>query len=521
MSLKHLHDFSLALVEPCMAITARGMPVDEAVLDETVEALRAELEPLQAELNALADKVLPTTHPKRPKFYEHWVCPCCRNGKAKKLECWSCAGYEKKPNAKQLAKDLAEACEEKSGIRTAVTYEFAVSAMLGPCEVCSGDGKRSTFLFNTKSTPNKKTILHDVLKLRKKMHKGKLVMDEDMLKDRVGDDQSGIVALMLRINKHRTLMSDYDKIRPASDGRIRTICNPGGTETFRLSHSGSFVESHSTNLGNVSKKQALRSPLYNVRKVFIPPPGFAFVEADLSQAEARVVACLTEDHNLLQMWADGVDVHRYTAAIGWNIPEAEVTKALRNCGGKPTRHAGNYGMKWAQHMANINADTDITGFSVTKQEAKLSLDRYHAVTPVEPWWHRVYNRVKRDGYLTNCFGRRRHFFGRRGSSGHPPGWLDAVHREAIADEPQSTVAMLTNRGLLRWWRRYDGKLGQLVLQIHDAVLLLVPLQKVAVAARALKQCMEEEIIVNKIPLTIPSDVAWSAASWADLETMEI
>jgi len=505
MSLKHLHDFSLALVEPCMAISARGMPVDEALLDETVAKLQAELEPMQAELNEIVEQLLPSQHPKAKLFYEKWTCPCCRNGKAKRLECWGCIGFEKKPGVKQLT----EWQEGNSG-------EY-----LEPCKVCDGDGQRLTFLFNTKSTPQKQIVLHDLLKLKKALHKGKLVMDEDALKKMRPDDKSGVTDLMLRINKHRTLASDYAKIRPGADGRIRTFCNPGGTETFRLSHSGSFVEARSTNLGNVSKKQALRSPLYNVRKVFVPPPGFAFVEADLATAEARVVACLTEDKHLLDMFAAGEDVHRYTAAIGWDIPESEVTKELRNCGGKPTRHAGNYGMKWAQHMMNINADTDITGFSVTKREAQLSLERYHRVTPVEPWWHRVYDKVRRDGYLTNCFGRRRHFFGRRGSTGNPPGWLDAVHREAIADEPQSTVAMLTNRGLLRWWRRYDGKLGHLVLQIHDAVLLLVPVQKVKVAAKALRSCMEEEIIVNKIPLTIPSDVSYSVESWAAMEEMEL
>jgi DNA polymerase I-like protein with 3'-5' exonuclease and polymerase domains len=95
--------------------------------------------------------------------------------------------------------------------------------------------------------------------------------------------------------------------------------------------------------------------------------------------------------------------------------------------------------------------------------------------------------------------------------------LDEVHKEAIAFEPQSTVADLLNRGMLRWWERYDGKFGRLIAQVHDSVLLEVPTAKVRGVAHLLKKCLEEEIVVNNIKLTIPADVSYSTESWADME----
>ncbi len=76
----------------------------------------------------------------------------------------------------------------------------------------------------------------------------------------------------------------------------------------------------------------------------------------------------------------------------------------------------------------------------------------------------------------------------------------------VAYEPQSTIADLLNRGLLRWWRQHDGKVGVLLAQVYDSMLLQVPRAKADLAAQLVRRCMTEEIIVNNIRITIPVDV---------------
>jgi DNA polymerase-1 len=241
--------------------------------------------------------------------------------------------------------------------------------------------------------------------------------------------------------------------------------------------------------------------------------GFALVEADLSQAEARVVAALCNDKTLLNNWNDPeFDVHTWTAAQVFSKEPSEVTKTERFLG-KVARHALNYGMGWKTFQGNVNSDADSTGVSITASEAKRIVAAYHGLhKSLQSWWKQVGSRLSARGCLLTTFGRRRTFFGRRSANPH----LDEVHKEAIAFEPQSTVADLLNRGMLRWWERYDGKFGRLIAQVHDSVLLEVPTAKVRGVAHLLKRCLEEEITINGIKLTIPADVSYSTESWADM-----
>ena len=285
--------------------------------------------------------------------------------------------------------------------------------------------------------------------------------------------------------------------------------------TGRFSSAESWLEV-STNLQNLPKKQALLDPKYDVRRCVVPPAGYALVEADLSQAEARVVAALCNDKTLLDNWQNPeFDVHKWTASKIFNKSPEDVTKTERFLG-KVARHALNYGMGWKTFQGNVNSDSDTTGISISAAEAKRIVKSYHNLHGnLEGWWKRVEHHLGNGGRLNTIFGRRRTFFGRRSADQ----WLDEVHKEAIAFEPQSTIADLLNRGMLRWWNKYDGKFGRLVAQVHDSVLIEVPAAKARGVARLLKKCLEEEITVNDIKLTIPADVSFSTTSWAEVEEL--
>ena len=51
-----------------------------------------------------------------------------------------------------------------------------------------------------------------------------------------------------------------------------------------------------------------------IRQAFIAPPGQRILAADYSQIELRIMAHLSGDRGLLEAFADGLDVHRATAA---------------------------------------------------------------------------------------------------------------------------------------------------------------------------------------------------------------
>ncbi len=524
-TLLELAAHELALDEPSMAMTDRGILIDEAVRLQLIDSLAVERESLTAELN---EAIVPSIVEKRKNlerakqyhlFQRKWVCGCCRGGKLKKAACWGCAGL---PDAKSAKKAQG----------------------LGPCAVCNGEGRKEWMEFNVDSDVQKKIVLYKVLRLPERKRHRKTTADEKALKTLVGHDTKNVVTKMLRASKHGTMITKFDNIKPGADGRFRTFTNPAGTETGRFSHSGgtpfpkSTAERYALEFagqgGNIPKRQTKRDERYAVRKCLVPDKGYAFLEADLSQAEARVVAALCNDTELLAKWEDPTfDVHWLTASYAFS----KVTKAIRDNVGKTSRHAVSYGEGAYQYMTSVNGEADVTGFSVTQEESFRILEATKGgMFGLEDWWEKVYLAIDQHPVITTCFGRRRTFFGRRRSASikSPSGtwelpselrergnWLDSVHKEAIASEPQGTVADLLNYGLLHWWRTYDAKLAKLHLQLHDAIIVQAPLAKVKRTARALKRSLEWELEVNGIKLVIPADVSWSTTNWHEMEEMEL
>jgi DNA polymerase-1 len=486
VSLRSIHDFELALLDPILAMSERGILVDEALRQTMMTDLRESVAPLKDDLQAIVVPKLGTSIPKA-----HLFKPKREDNKPLKKTDLMALGADLLPE-ERMQKVVKKVLER--WLRARGRY----------------------WAFNPGSDQQKQVVLYDLLKLPRRVTKGKLKVDEDTLKDLAAYDKSGVIQLLLQITKASTMLEIFERIRPGEDGRLRTFFNPAGTETGRFSSAESFLE-RSTNLQNMPKREALRDPRFNVRRCFIADPGCTFVEGDLSQAEARVVAALCRDDYLLERWQDPeFNVHKYTAAKIFGLNEADVRKeSTEYVIGKMADHALNYGMGWQTFQRNVNADADSTGVSIDAATAKQVVRAYHQLRPrLKPWWKRVERQLADSGGLQTCFGRRRTFFGRRQADR----WLDETHKEAIAFEPQSTVADLLNRGLLRFWQQHDPSEGELLLQVHDSVLLSTKSEKSSVGAESLQMCLEEEIVVNGVHLTIPAEVS-AGQNWAEMEAI--
>ena len=57
--------------------------------------------------------------------------------------------------------------------------------------------------------------------------------------------------------------------------------------------------------------------LPNIRKLFIPDPGYTIFDADLSGADAQVVAWEVNDNDLKQAFRLGLDIHSHNAEALW------------------------------------------------------------------------------------------------------------------------------------------------------------------------------------------------------------
>jgi DNA polymerase-1 len=158
-----------------------------------------------------------------------------------------------------------------------------------------------------------------------------------------------------------------------------------------------------------------------------------------------------------------------------------------------------HGTNYAGKPHTMAKHTKLDAKAISEFQAKY----FHAFPAHQRWHAAVAAEVRQYGRLDTITGRRRWFFGKRTD--------DAVVREAIAYNPQGSVADILNQGMLKVWRL---NLCQLLLQVHDAILVQYPED---LEERILPILLQEIQIPVELyhgrTLTIPSE-ALTGWNWA-------
>ena len=287
------------------------------------------------------------------------------------------------------------------------------------------------------------------------------------------------IELILKIRRLRKSKGTYFEAKPDYDGRMRTSIRICGTETGRTSNSILKQPMRPSKVGLAFQTMTKHGEIgAELRSYFVSDPGYSFVEMDLSQAEARIVALLGKDDKTLKLFADKVDVHKLTASWIFGVPTEKVTTNLRFVG-KTTRHASNYDMGKRRLMQIVNTDAKKfkIDISISEWRAGQILDKFHSFCPaIRQVFHVAIKDAldKNDRVLVTPFGRYRKFFDR---------WGDELFREAYAHIPQATVPDHLRRAGLRAIERFRedkvlprfiGGKTPYVIEAHDAFLGLVP-----------------------------------------------
>lgn len=244
------------------------------------------------------------------------------------------------------------------------------------------------------------------------------------------------------------------------DGRIRTSYNIAGTSTGRFSSSLSEFGTGG-NLQNVEE---------SLRSIFISDPGFKFAKCDAKSGESYCVGAiewnLFHDGKYLDACESG-DPHTAVARLVWpQLPWtgdlAADTKIAKSpfyrhlshrdmC--KKLGHGSNYGGRPATLAEQTRVDLDLV---------QQFQPKYFGAFPAHQRWQAsVEETLRKKGCLTSLLGRRRWFFGRR----NDPSTL----REAIAYNPQSSLADIVNTAMLSIWRQ---NIAIIVMHDHDALTFM-------------------------------------------------
>jgi len=532
MGVRDIYQQEIDLVWPCVEIQARGMLVDDELRKSRIKEIDAAIETNETKLNAA---VLPMIEAKWDKieqqalFENQWTCPCCRGGVKKNAQCWQCAGFKKAPRLKDIRQVIANSgwkanrrIKEYAKLDKMSKTE-ALTRHVPACKVCGDSGKRITRSFNSGSVPQRRILLYTCLRLPKRHEKGKLKTDEATIKDLLAhaqEDGREILMLMLATTKYRTMRSQYQRIRPSpKDGRIRTILSPAGTETGRFGSKGGLLE-ESTNLQNLPKKTAVADPIFNVRECILANEGSKanqrmLCEVDFSSAERRLLAYLANESVSIKQIEEGINSYKWFSGqlFGRDDWEAISKKDPLYHIAKTAVLGLDRGVSWNRLMEAVNKDADITGASITAKEAKRAVGLFHEIYPgYRKYFSKIEEEILRSGALTNIYGRRRDFFGRKGKTG-----IASVVREGVSFMAQA-IGDVINAAMIRVYEKADPDLLHLLLQVHDALLFDCLPEDMDKAIKLVVGEMEKPI---KLPagreIVIPAEASFTRTNWAEME----
>ena len=316
--------------------------------------------------------------------------------------------------------------------------------------------------------------------------------------------------LIMEYKKNVKLLSGFLDIKLSKQDRVHTSYNITGSATDdegrksfgRWSSSASIILPFGS--GNLQNIPSSVRVMYTARK------GYKIVQADYVQAEAVVVAYLTNNQKYKKIFKDSFglrgkdrdpyDIHKHTAADLFGIGFNEVTPAQRRVG-KLVRHATNY-------AAGPSVVANSVGCKLS--EGKVLIKLFHSKDPMLNLWHmRIQDKLRQDRILVNCLGRKHRFLER---------WGDTLFRSAYSFIPQSTVGDLLNLSLVKAYNEL-GRDVEIMLQLHDAMYIQVPEEDVRDYICELYRIMIRPIEVNQDVMTIDVDFK-VGDSWGQMTEWE-
>lgn len=141
---------------------------------------------------------------------------------------------------------------------------------------------------------------------------------------------------------------------------------------YYAAHTGRWGGDDKVNMQNLPRKSALK-------KAIMPPVGYVFIDCDSSQIEARTLAWLAGQDDLVAAFDAGEDVYKIMASIIYGKPIEEITESERFVG-KTTILGAGYGMGAAKFQAQLKT----FGVELDLDECKRIIAVYRETYPMIP-----------------------------------------------------------------------------------------------------------------------------------------
>lgn len=219
-----------------------------------------------------------------------------------------------------------------------------------------------------------------------------------------------------------------------------------------------------------------------IRSCYAAPEGHLVGEFDYSQGELKVVACVANEANMIEAYAQGKDLHALTASGMLGLTYEQMmelkdsdpeTYGTYRQYGKPC----NFGLLYGMSANGLREYARISyGVVFSEKQANDFREAFFNTYPMLPVYHEEYKRrAKRQGYVSSPMGRRRHLplinsgFGDV-RSGAERQAVNAPIQAALSDMLCWAIAIGNERGFLDYCPSFGA--------IHDATYNYIPEDRV-------------------------------------------
>ena len=278
----------------------------------------------------------------------------------------------------------------------------------------------------------------------------------------------------------------------SEDGRIHGKFHQTITATGRIS-------STEPNLQNIPVRMELGRL---IRKVFVPDPGYVFLDADYSQIELRVLAHLSDDPMLIQAYQDAQDIHTITASQVFHVAPEEVTPLLRR-----NAKAVNFGIVYGISSFGLSQD-----LSITRKEAQEYIEQYFKTYPgIKHFLDQTVEDAKQNGYVTTMFGRRRPVPELKASNFMQRSFGERVAMNAPIQGTAADIIKIAMNRVNEWLRSRNMK-SRLILQVHDELLVETAVEELEEVREMMVREMQQAAMLQvRLEVDIHDGANWYEA----------
>lgn len=311
---------------------------------------------------------------------------------------------------------------------------------------------------------NAKDIPFVLFKQLKLPNKYKGSADKDVLKKLNEDPKTRhpFIGALINYRKAAKIYGTYIKglrTHIRSDGRVYATFLLHGTVTGRLA-------SRKPNLQNIPRD-------WLIRGIFDAAPGYVLVEVDLSQAELRCLAAMSNDERMIEVFSSGGDIHTELARFlfpGWDDRKALGENSFEGQQAKEER----------TKCKNVNFGI-VYGITEYGLQDQIGGELSASVKMIEGWGERFPQAFE---FIDSCRSAPRNRitittpFGRKKRAGIVTNEnLSFLENEAANFPHQSSVSDFTLHAMRRSQPFLKGNGCRIVNLIHDAGLIEVPIHQ--------------------------------------------